>query len=373
MSFQEERYYKIEAYLSGELDAGERIAFENQISTDDLLKAELEKHKVANALIVEQRLMSVKNILQEEKLKDSNTNTSFKPFGFILIAAVTVGIGASVWMLTKTNTTAVSVKDVNKNAQTASSAERSENKSPAENKDHVIKEATHSIPSEDIGFHKQQIQQIEKHLHADEKGVLHIDSSFVVKSADVKSSANVVNISPVSFDKTTVPVDPCSNIVIQGTVKTSASCSHDATGTIFIQNIQGGKKPYSITLSSSNNDAVTNGQLVKGVYTASVKDANGCVQNYSNISVEEKECPRDYSFNPFYGNEEWEIEPQSLERKLEIYDKGGVLYFQRTIPAFASYKWSGMGTGNQVVPGYYIFVMKYADGTIKKGSVTIVQ
>ena len=50
-----------------------------------------------------------------------------------------------------------------------------------------------------------------------------------------------------------------------------------------------------------------------------------------------------------------------------------VFYFQKTISANTANSWSGMGIGNQVIPGYYIFVINYADGTVKRGSVTIVQ
>jgi len=150
------------------------------------------------------------------------------------------------------------------------------------------------------------------------------------------------------------------------------SCSHDATGTILVNNIQGGAKPYSITLSSSNNNSVINGALSKGIYQAVVSDANGCVHTYSNIVVIEKDCPRDYSFNPFVG-EKWSIEAYGSAAELEIYNKGGMLYYQTHVQSHNEIEWSGIGIENQIIPGYYIFVLKYADGTTQRGSVTIVQ
>lgn len=170
MSFQDEiYYYKIEAYLSGELDADEVISFENQISTDDLLKAQVEKHKVANALIMEQRLLSVKNILQEEQIKDFNLNASFKkPVGFMLLAVAAIGIGTSVWMSNKDDNTTSSSKDSSIKNQIVSQATTPENNTISDNKEGVGKETSQPITApEENGFHKGQIQQIEENLRLD--------------------------------------------------------------------------------------------------------------------------------------------------------------------------------------------------------------
>lgn len=371
MSFQEEIFDTIEAYLSGELDAGETAAFENRIAADDLLKAEVEKHKVANALIMEQRLLSVKNIFQEERVKDSNSGTSFKPFGFVLLAVAAIGIGTSVWMLNKEDVVASSSKEENKTNQIASGTTASENKNTSEHTKHVSNSVSQSvIENADNGFHKQQIQQIEEHLRVDEKGTLYRDTTSIGTKRETNPSVPPIASNPANKNNTSVDAAPC---FIHASVKASSSCNHEATGTIHVNMIEGGSKPYSISLSTSNNESVVNGALPKGIYNVVVSDAKGCTQTYSNIVVAEKDCPQDYSFNPFYGNEEWEIASANSEGHLELFDKGGVLYFQKTLPASSTFKWSGMGINNQIIPGYYIFVIKYADGTTRSGSVTIVQ
>lgn len=370
MSFQEETYYKIEAYLSGELDAVEKEAFEKELSTDDLLNAEVEKHKIANALIAEQRLLSVKNILQEERVKDSGSGNSFNPVGLVIVAAVAIGIGTSVWMLK--NDINASSDDASQNT---SGIVKSENSVEQAKMNALKKESEQNVPVEDIGFHKQQIQQMEEHLHTDEKGVLYIDSSYIHTRADIKAQMNDQNVpqTPMPNVAESASVDPCAHVSVQASIKPSPSCSHEPNGNILVLNMNGGTKPYAFSVVSNSNESVVNGQLTKGVYKVIVSDSKGCSHTYSDIVIAEKDCPVDYSFNPFYGNEEWEIAPQDIDRELEIYDKGGVLYFKKHIPGSTSYKWNGMGTGNQILPGYYIFVMKYANGTVQKGSVTIVQ
>jgi hypothetical protein len=370
MRFQEETYYKIEAYLSGELDAEEVTAFEKQISADDLLKAEVEKHKVANALIMEQRLLSVKGILQEERVKDSDSgNNRSKPFGFILLAVAAVGIGTTVWMLNKENVPASFVKEEpTKNQVVSPSAAPDKNNTSVKN----VPVENHTLQPVDAttnkNFQKQQIQQAETGTPVNQKLTAHIDSAAFQKT-DVRSVVTVVKPS----EKITNSTDLCAGVSIQATIKASATCIQDATGSILVNNIQGGTKPYSVSLSSGDHGPAANGTLSKGSYQVLVRDAMGCVHTYPDIVITEKECPKDYSFNPFYGNEEWEIASQDSDRELEIYDKGGIVYFRKHIPASVSFNWNGMGSGNQVIPGYYIFVMKYANGTVQRGSVTIVQ
>lgn len=382
MSFQEELYDKIEAYLSGELDATEVETFEHEIAMDESLKQAVEKHKIANALIVEQRLLSVKNILHAEKIKDS-TSSSYKPLGFIVLAIVSIGVGASLFMLPqKEEVRSGAKKDkLNTEVPTSIGLENTETEHTNNNKSEsksASSDLTHEAQSRDViaeqnnGFQKHQIQMLENQMGLTKKDITRVDSStFVVKKQQEEAPLKINENIPTP--KSIVAVTPCSNVSIQATINVSPSCTERATGSILVQEIKGGTKPYSIILSSSNNETVHNGEIEKGMYQALITDSKGCSHTYSNISVEEKECPIDYSFNPFYGNEEWHLAPKSVAGKLEIYDKGGVLYFQKTISANTANSWSGMGIGNQVIPGYYIFVINYADGTVKRGSVTIVQ
>jgi hypothetical protein len=378
MSFQEEIFDKIEAYLNGELDATEVEAFEHQISIDQSLKQELEKHQIANALIVEQRLHAVKNILQTEKVKSTDSSLN-KPLGFIVLAVAAIGVGASLLLLNQKDDIAVVVKQEKGNSEIVSKVAKSNSvRSTGEkNESNTIgMEGTHesqvAISEQNNGFHKHQIQLIENQMGLNGKNSSKTDSSNILieKQNEVPQQKTRDNTPVV---KSTVAATACEQVSIQASVKVTPSCSDKASGSILVQSITGGTKPYSISLSSNTNESVSNGEMPKGIYQALITDANGCSHRYSNIIVDEKECPIDYSFNPFYGDEEWYIAPQASAGLLEIFNKGGLLYYQKNIPAQIANKWNGMGIGNQVIPGYYIFVIKYADGTVKRGSITIVQ
>ena len=369
MSFQEELYYKIEAYLSGELDAGEVTAFENLISTDNLLKAQVEKHKVANALIMEQRFLSVKNILQEERIKDSNSGSSFKPVGFILLAVAAIGIGTSVWMLNKDNVTPSSTKGSAGNDQIVSTTTAPINKNTAVNNKPALKQTSPPITGAlDNSFHKDQNEEVQENARADNKTIVYVNSTSNKSLESITIPSKV--IAPTI--KSNVPVNPCSNIFIQATVKAIPTCSHEVTGTILVNNILGGTKPYIVEITNSHKESVVNGALEAGTYHVSIIDANTCEKMYSSVQITEKECPIDYSFNPFIG-EKWAIESYKAAGQLEIYNKGGVLQYQEHLDANSSNEWTGVGLNSQILPGYYIFVINYADGTTQKGSVTIVQ
>lgn len=362
MSFDADTYYKIEAYLSGGLNPAESAAFDQQLSTDPILQAEVEKHSIANALIIEQRLLSVKNILQEVKAKDSGSS---KPYLLLAVAAVIIAIGISFFVRNKEKaagplqhipsavTEPVKEQDKEKREDISSSAVTADQP---------------KNPSSDNGFHKQAIQQIEQGRNLAERTATSTDTAATVIQ---KMGYSVTATEKQSLPENT-QTDPCTHVSIKATIKSIPACTHAANGNILVQNIQGGTKPYSISFSTATKEWVRNGELAKGVYQVLITDATNCIQEFPNIRMEEKECPLDDSFNPFTG-EKWHLDAYPADGRLEIYNKGGVLYYQATIESQTETEWSGMGTGNQILPGYYIFVLKYTDGTVKKGSVTIVQ
>ncbi|ABG58068.1 gliding motility-associated C-terminal domain-containing protein [Cytophaga hutchinsonii] len=364
MSFDAETYYKIEAYLNGELNQADVTAFEQELSANAALKAEVEKHAMANALIVEQRLLSVKNILQEEKTKDSR---SIKKYLLLALAAVIISVGVAVFIRSSN----ISETKQREAGDTANPAQiNGQEKNAVTPVTSLERTEQHTAVSSDNGFHKQSIQQIEQQRNLLERTVHTVDTA--TSAVPEKKIAQPVDSKEKEIIQHTTKADPCANVKIQALIKTTPTCAHTANGNILVQNIQGGTKPYTVTFSAKSTDWIRNGELAKGTYQAVVTDANNCVQEFSNIRIEEKECAIDYSFNPFIG-EKWQIDKYHSDGHLEIFNKGGVLYYQTTIESQTEAEWNGSGSGNQILPGYYIFVLKYSDGTVKRGSVTIVQ
>jgi hypothetical protein len=371
MSFQEDIYDHIEAYLKGQLDGDQLVAFEKEISLSASLQDEIEKHKTVNALIVEQRLLSVKDLLQAEKIKDTNKGSTLNSYVYLAIAVAGIGVGSYMLMDTKVE---VVTKDVVELPNVVQSDSSNSGKNVIGKSIGYLKntEAVNTFQTEN-GFRKSQIQFVEQQINESAQNIKSQDTAMVVNQKTKENPTSVETKSISNTESTiVVPADPCEKVFIQASVKTNPTCVEDNNGTILVHSIQGGKKPYSITLHSSNNESITNGSLPTGTYQAIVTDADGCIQTYSNIVVSEKDCPKDYSFNPYIG-EEWNLEAHDLTGTLEMRDKAGMLYYQSTISAHTPLHWSGMGSSNQIIPGYYIFVIKYSDGTYKRGSVTIVQ
>lgn len=370
MSFQEDIYDKIEAYLSGELDADQLAAFENEISMDNSLKAEIEKHKTVNALIVEQRLLSVTELLQAEKIKDANSGGSLNSYVYLAIAVAGLGIGSYILMDKKED---VASNDVQATPTIVKmdSADGAKNTSK-KSVDYLTNEESINTIQIENGFRKSQIQFVEQQINESVQNVTLKDTAVLVKQKPIEQTSTVEpNVNVVTKPVVSTMV-PCANVHIQASVKSNPSCIDEENGNIVVHSIQGGKKPYAISLRASNQETPSNGALSKGTYQVIVADADGCIQTYSNIVVSEKDCPKDYAFNPYIG-EEWTMAAANVDGQLEMHNKAGVLYYQTTIHAQTPLQWSGMGLNNQVIPGYYIFVIKYSNGTYKKGSVTIVQ
>ena len=98
----------------------------------------------------------------------------------------------------------------------------------------------------------------------------------------------------------------------------------------------------------------------------------GCSQEIENIRIKEKQCPKDYSFNPFMG-ESWEIPGSENSGSILIYDHSGRIYYQKELNSGSEESWNGYSDQGELQTGYFIFTITYKSGSIIKGSVTIVR
>ena len=363
MSFSAFTYDQIEAYLNGEMSSAEQEAFEKELSINNNLADQLEKHKLANALIMENRLLSVKNILAEEKIKTAQ-KASYKKYAYAAIAlAVAIGAAVAVLVYSTNKKTDQSPKQ-SEEQQTYGSGIFSEKEKINSILPATSEKSYETQTPEPTYLRKQDVQLIEEQHQLNKE----------YSTAKVVSDTDRV-LEPVYPGKTVEAFeskDVCGGIAIKADVRTTATCLHEAAGNVLVHNIQGGTKPYAVSILDAHKESARNGELSKGIYQVYITDKNGCEKIYPAIEITEKDCPKDYSFNPFIG-ETWVIESHNSSGKIEIYNKGGALCYQANLDAHASSEWTGAGLNNQILPGYYIFVIKYTDGTSKKGSVTIVQ
>lgn len=369
MSFDEFTYDRIEAYLNGKMSSEENNAFEKELLSDKSLSEQVDKHKLVNDLVLENRLLSVKDIFQQEHAKAIQTS-SYKKYYYAAIAAVVIA-GAAVSVLLydnnnnndpqkQTGPTITDTSDFSSgNIQASKSAERIDSK---QSFGYTV-EPTY-LRKQDVQLieekNKLNVPSVEKNIQKDQK----TETTFTKKTEQQAEENNATKVGTTK--------DVCADVVIKADIKTSSTCLHESGGNVVVYNIEGGAKPYKIFVMDSHKEFVSNGALPKGIYHVQITDANACEKVYSSVEIAEKDCPIDYSFNPFI-DEKWSIESHAASGQLEIYNKGGVLYYKENLDANRENEWTGIGFNNQIMPGYYIFVIRYADGTIKKGSVTIVQ
>ena len=368
MSFDDLTYDRIEAYLNGEMSSSERAAFEKELSLNQKLSKEVDKHKLANDLVLENRLLSVKDIFQQEHFK-ATQQSSYSKYIYSALA-LAVAVGTAIALFVYTNDQAESkeeVKVVETSTRTSSLNSIEINKE----KDSRSSQSQLEQTPEPTYLRKQDVQLIEEQHKLN---VIPVETNVEKNPTDIIIPIQKVetNQDEKTSNKTEVAKNVCADVVIKADIKTSATCLHESTGNVLVYNIQGGTKPYAVAIHNSHKESVVNGTLTAGIYQIHITDSKSCEKIYSNIQIVEKDCPIDYSFNPFIG-EKWSIESYKSEGQLEIYNKGGVLHYKMNVDANSANEWTGVGFNNQIMLGYYIFVIKYADGTVKKGSVTIVQ
>lgn len=369
MSFDEFTYDQIEAYLNGEMSYEERIAFEKELSINQTLSEYVDKLKLVNNLVLENRLLSVKDIFQAEHAKAIEKPSYSKYVYAALATAVAVGTAVALMVYTNDAAKPQDQQPIIENNASTSASNAIENNTHA--KENSSSEHTLAETSESNYLRKQDIQLIE------EKNNLNVSPIETNEEKNQKDAIVPIQKVEVKSEEKTLtkieePKDICADVLLKADIKTTATCLHETSGNVVVFNIQGGTKPYTVSIINSHKEPAVNGELAKGIYQIHITDSKRCEKTYSNIQIIEKDCPIDYSFNPFIG-EKWSIESYRSEGQLEIYNKGGVLHYKMNVDANTENEWTGVGFNNQMMPGYYIFVIKYADGTVKKGSVTVVQ
>ena len=363
MNNEDLTYYTVEEYLSGTLSAADRVLFEQEMAASPSLSAMVEKHRLANTLIVERRLLDVKTLLAEQHTGSSNTisNRTFLTTGILLTAAL---IGSAVYYFATGTTT---------DKQTSGSSSGYTRESAASGTTGTTAES--GKPASSKSYNNLYLAPADA---AQAKG-----SGGTADSLNPSTQARVSALLDTSIQQSRfvthpvtsdieITVEPCMGVAIQADIRALPTCEGEANGSILVSDIGGGKKPYTIQIKNSADETAYNTQLAKGFYSVIIQDADQCQTGYRHIEVKQQSCGKDYSFNPFLG-ETWAIPSADKNGTLLIYEKSGSIYYEATIPAAAEAQWNGEGKNNRLETGYYIFVLTYTDGTSLKGSVTIVR
>ena len=169
------------------------------------------------------------------------------------------------------------------------------------------------------------------------------------------------------------PAPPCN---LSAEYLTEPSCNNKATGLIrFIESsISGGTAPYKYALNGIFSDSLVYRNLLPGLYNIAIKDAFNCLKEWKKVKIDRINCFGEFKFAPLYG-EIWEIPVEKgYPGVLTITNKSGIIVYQLKFDGLSELTWNGMSINNQMLPmGAYPFIIKYQNGNIFRGTVTIVK
>ncbi len=353
MSGGKETYQLIEEYLNGDLAGTEKEAFEQALGQDAALQKKLETHRLANELVLEYRLSQAKSLVQQTH--QGNTQKRFwRTIGFISAGLLVIGSVAHF---------------------TGSSKKTSipKNSAPQKAKEAVTPSIQLTAPQNALENSSKAISQKLEEPTSSPATILQENNEH-----PMESSASVpIQTEAILPKKGEEPVEsipsPCENVHLSAAVHATAACIGEANGAISISHFEGGKAPYMVAVLDQAKQTISLIQeLSAGTYEVRLTDANDCTTPLEPVTVKEKNCPKNESFNPFIG-EMWQIPAHKTAGKLRVTDPNGTLYFEMDIPASTSETWSGQPNQGELKTGYFLYLLHYTDGTSKQGYITIVR
>lgn len=379
MNKEEQLYEQIERYFSGEMPEQERYSFEKQMESDPELEKKVRIVQASEKLVIQHRLRQVKRLLHEEAENVSKGEGSNYFIAFAGLLLLSAGVFYMFYPGSKTEKISIqkpvvqstptqpkepvesrNVKPENLSEQPAQPQKPEEKILSVKEREISAKqggpELVPTLPATDSTVFLQEVLEEKK-----------VESTYV---AIVMPDSHKMEV--IKKPERPVKKDQCTSVRISADVFSLPACSDETNGEIRVSDVTGGKEPYHYFLDEKEVGTAFFGQLSAGTYQVSIKDANGCLKVYKSVVVEEKPCRRDYEFNPHIG-QQWEVPVSEKPGSLVIYDKAGQIYYSEEIPADEKRTWDGRSRQGTIRSGYFIFMIKYQDGQILQGSVTIAQ
>lgn len=355
---EDSTYSKVEDYLHGRLTTEELLAFEAKLSNDPALARQVKLHELADDLVIENRLLEVSALIKNQPGNSSSGKIKYTAIS--IFAAAILSLGGWLWIQYNSEKSEQVLQQANQEII-------------PESKQDYSSESSHKsgpVPAQKNSGNTKKQQEVV---------LMGVAPSIIIDSQTVKMEApvqqenkNIIsNTSEKNITSEKISLTPCEKTELTASVKTIETCEGEDQGAIRVQQIKGGTEPYTYSVFDGEEikDAA---HLPSGIYKLVISDGNGCRKTYDHLSVKNKNCPKDYSFNP-YIDENWEIPSHGKAGKLSIYDASGNIYFEKQVAEGEKEHWSGEGKTGEIKPGYYIFVIDRGKGSLIQGSVTIVK
>lgn len=354
----------IEKYLDGELDYQEKLNFEKELEINADLKSEFEFYELANIAVIENKLFSMQENIQFVR-EEYMANEKKKQFYKVLIPVVLGVLGLAMyayWGLNRNESkveNTKSVKEIDSVIQTRKNI-TTESQTTNSNKVDVV-------PNDKLIIHNNTKVLPLSTIEDDVNVVQNIPNKVIVDTAKQK----YYKLNDKVIASTQEHIKPCGSVEITFGMKEKQTCFDKHSGEIIVNKCEGGIKPYTYILSNGeqNSTGIFN-QLEAGEYTMYVKDNIGCESEVKTAKIKSLHCNLDLYLDPS-SSTPVRFQSYHIAGALSIYDKGGNVKFKTSLPANSEFDWYGDSESVKLAAGYYLFVIKYEDGTEQNGSITI--
>lgn len=361
----------MEKYYFGQMSEGEKIVFEKELASDSGLASDYQNFCDAQLLIVDQALLNFQDSVRDfsGKHRKQLFRRSTLRIGLYFVAAAAAVIG--VYVITNQN----DPRQV-PNSDTLGISTTLIQETVA---DTIVQT---DLVNRDVFVNVTNVSADQKTSNAEENGEL-------VKTADKKQNSDSTadqtgNRNLKVSNAVTNPVaaneqhaSPCTQRIIRADITIKKSCAEKPNGliTVLKSTISGGRAPYRFSVDDSYFSANYEfHDLAAGSYTITVKDADGCISRLPKAEVGSVFCDNEFVFSPSR-NETWTIPMHGYSSaELSIFSKSNQLVFARTIQQIDPYSWEGIdNSGNRLPMALYRFTIKYDNGEVFSGYITIVE
>jgi hypothetical protein len=373
-------YELIERYLLNKTSPEETAEIERRIESDPSFAREVQLNRDMQQLINDHSLLNIKHDLNNiRKRRISKIKSRNKFYRNLLIGSSGIII-LTISSLLLLNKKYIAVRPV---------PETSEVSGTLDDTSMYLSESKDLNKSEQVKEHKP-------------KGVLKdvtdsgetTDDEKVSGSYSLTDSTDKSQLKPVEIfkeDEDGSPVEsqqpytgsnditpeekqiPCN---IKAEFLTEPSCNNSPTGLIrFIESsVSGGTAPYQFALNGIFSDSLVYRNLLPGLYNIAIRDASNCIKEWKMVEIEKINCFGEFKFAPLYG-EIWKIPAETGHPGiLTITNKSGKIVYQLKFDGLSELTWNGMSLNNEMLPmGAYPFIIKYQNGNVFRGTVTIVK
>lgn len=357
-----EIFSRIEGYLNGTLNEGEKNNFETELAENTELQQEVEASRLANLALMRNKLWEIKNLsaaIDEEEKQASKTKRNVA-----IVTGLTLLVAGVAYLMVSNNEQTTQIQTDTK-TQTVKVEQAI---SPKETKSIEVSSSKQAKNISSTETKKPTDSRQEETAHST-LPIVSESKEILVEKVEPKNSTQT---SEPQKQAETAKADVCATTNLEAYIATEKACLGDQNGRIQVSNFKGGQAPYNFKIVDEAKQTIPATRLGAGIYSVVISDNNLCTKTIKEVTVKEEDCRKDFELNASNG-ETVELGIASHSATFSVYDKAGNIYFYKQFTEGEKIVWNGASANGEAQSGYFIFMIKYQDGKVKQGSVTVVR